>query len=164
MTEPHFMEDFKINIEEFQQNEEFSVDDLMEALENDDHNNLANMTPEKIEDIKLNAIVQLQLNEEESEKIRSKLEGYMYVDEIPDVKYGSYIRWISLPQRILNPDNVRLTNGGLVTGIDICSTGTILTCKNGLGRFFRVKMDEAMIFKRLTNQERVILAAIKYLT
>ena len=156
MNESYF-DDIKININEFQQNEDFSVDDLMFALENEEHTNLIDMTPEKLEDIKLNAIVDLQLNEEESEKIRNKLEGYMYVDEIPDVKYGSYIRWIPLK----NPDNLKLTNGGLVTGIDVCVTGTVLTCKNHLNRFFRVKMDEAMIFKRLTNQERVILAALK---
>jgi len=159
MNESYF-DDIKININEFQQNENFSVDDLMFALENEEHTNLIDMTPEKLEDIKLNAIVDLQLNEEESEKIRNKLEGYMYVDEIPDVKYGSYIRWIPLK----NPDNLKLTNGGLVTGIDVCVTGTVLTCKNHLNRFFRVKMDEAMIFKRLTNQERVILAALKYLS
>ena len=159
MNESYF-DDIKININEFQQNEDFSVDDLMFALENEEHTNLIDMTPEKLEDIKLNAIVDLQLNEEESEKIRNKLEGYMYVDEIPDVKYGSYIRWIPLK----NPDNLKLTNGGLVTGIDVCVTGTVLTCKNHLNRFFRVKMDEAMIFKRLTNQERVILIALKYLS
>jgi|TARA_B100001093_G_scaffold451053_1_gene458217 hypothetical protein len=159
MNESYF-DDIKININEFQQHEEFSVDDLMFALENEEHTNLIDMTPEKLEDIKLNAIVELQLSQEESEKIRGKLEGYMYVDEIPDVKYGSYIRWIPLK----NPDNLKLTNGGLVTGIDVCVTGTVLTCKNHLNRFFRVKMDEAMIFKRLTNQERVILAALKYLS
>lgn len=159
MNESYF-DDIKINISQFQQNEDFSVDDLMFALENDEHTNLIDMTPEKIEDIKLNAIVELQLTEEESEKIRDKLEGYMYVDEIPDVKYGSYIRWIPLK----DPDNLKLTNGGLITGIDICTKGTVLTCKNHLNRFFRVKMDEAMIFKRLTNQERVILAALKYLS
>tara|TARA_Y100000816_G_scaffold291453_1_gene282839 strand:- start:888 stop:1367 length:480 start_codon:yes stop_codon:yes gene_type:complete len=159
MNESYF-DDIKININEFQQNEEFSVDDLMFALENEEHTNLIDMTPEKLEDIKLNAIVELQLSEEESEKIRGKLEGYMYVDEIPDVKYGSYIRWIPLK----NPNNLKLTNGGLVTGIDVCVTGTVLTCKNHLNKFFRVKMDEAMIFKRLTNQERVILAALKYLS
>ena len=159
MNESYF-DDIRININKFQQNEDFSVDDLMFALENEEHTNLIDMTPEKLEDIKLNAIVDLQLNEEESEKIRNKLEGYMYVDEIPDVKYGSYIRWIPLK----NPDNLKLTNGGLVTGIDVCVTGTVLTCKNHLNRFFRVKMDEAMIFKRLTNQERVILAALKYLS
>ena len=82
----------------------------------------------------------------------------MYVDEIPDVKYGSYIRWIPLK----NPDNLKLTNGGLVTGIDVCVTGTVLTCKNHLNRFFRVKMDEAMIFKR--QQPRTCyIRVLKYL-
>ena len=153
-------DDMKINIEDFQQNENFSIDELMFALENEEHSNLENMTPEKIEDIKINAIIELQLSENDSEKMLSKLDGYMYVDEIPDVKYGNYIRWVSLR----NPDNLKLTNGGLVTSIDVCTNGTVLTCKNNMGRFFRVKMDEAMIFKRITDQERVILAALKYLS
>ena len=29
MTEPHFMEDFKINIEEFQQNEEYTEQECL---------------------------------------------------------------------------------------------------------------------------------------
>tara|TARA_Y100000389_G_scaffold200322_1_gene240474 strand:+ start:1336 stop:1806 length:471 start_codon:yes stop_codon:yes gene_type:complete len=153
-------DDIRINIEDFQQNENFSIDELMDALENEEHCNLENMTPEKIEDMKINAIVDLQLSEDKSEKILSKLDGYMYVDEMPDVKYGNYIRWVPLR----NPDNLKLTNGGLVTSIDVCATGTVLTCKNSMGRFFRVKMDEAMIFKRITDQERVILAALKYLS
>jgi hypothetical protein len=153
-------DDIRINIEDFQQNENFSIDELMDALENEEHCNLENMTPEKIEDMKINAIVDLQLSEDKSENMLSKLDGYMYVDEMPDVKYGNYIRWVPLR----NPDNLKLTNGGLVTSIDVCATGTVLTCKNSMGRFFRVKMDEAMIFKRITDQERVILAALKYLS
>ncbi len=159
MFDERFGDNAIIDINNFHENEDFRIDDLMNALENEDHSNLENMTPEKIEDIKINAIINLQLSEEESETLREKLEGYMYVDELPDVKYGSYIRWISLK----NPDNLKLTNGGLITNIDVCSSGTVITCKNGRNRFFRVKMDEAMIFKRLSDQERVILAAIKYL-
>ena len=56
MNESYF-DDIKININEFQQNEDFSVDDLMFALENEEHTNLIDMTPEKLEDIKPNAIV-----------------------------------------------------------------------------------------------------------
>jgi len=160
MSNGPIQDDMTINLAESQANEEFDVSELLLALENDDHSNLANMTPERIEDIKLTAIVDLHLGEEESEKMRGKLDGYMYVDEIPDVKYGSFIRWVSLK----NMDNLKLTNGGIVTGIDVYATGTVLTCKNPMNRFFRVKMDEAMIFKRLTDQERVILAALKYLS
>lgn len=155
-------DNMNIDLAGFQENEDFDVSDLLAALENDDHSNLENMTPERIEDIKVTAIVDLHLNEEESEKILRKLDGYMYVDEIPDVKYGSFIRWVSIKDDNFN--NLKLTNGGLVTGIDVCATGTVLTCKNNMNRFFRVRMDEAMIFKRLTDQERVILAALKYLS
>ena len=106
-------DDVRINIEDFQQNENFSIDELMEALENEEHCNLENMTPEKIEDMKINAIVELQLSEDKSQEMLSKLDGYMYVDEMPDVKYGNYIRWA------FKSDNLKLTNGGLVTSIDV---------------------------------------------
>ena len=151
-----------INLAEFQATEGFSVDELMHALNNEENSSLENMTMQKIEENKLNAIVELGLSPDESEQMRAKLDGYMYVDEIPDMRYGAFVRWVSLK----NPDVFRLTSGGLVTNIDVCMTGTVVTCKSvGVRtRFFRVKMDDAMIFRRLTDQEMVILAAVKYLT
>jgi hypothetical protein len=151
-----------INLAEFQATEGFSVDELMHALDNEENSSLENMTMQKIEENKLNAIVELGLTPDESEQMRAKLDGYMYVDEIPDMRYGAVVRWVSLK----NPDVLRLTKGGIVTNIDVCTTGTVVTCKSfGVGtRFFRVKMDDAMIFRRLTDQEMVILAAVKYLT
>ena len=101
-----------IDLAGFQENEDFDVSELLAALENDDHSNLENMTPERIEDIKVTAIVDLHLNEEESEKILRKLDGYMYVDEIPDVKYGSFIRWVSIKDDNFN--NLKLTNGSSI--------------------------------------------------
>ncbi len=149
-----------LNINDFKNNEEFDVSDLLSALENDEHVNLINLTPDKIKQYRSNAIKQLQLPHNEEVKMISVLLDYMYVDEIPDIKYGSFIRWVPLK----NPDNLKLTRGGIVCDIVICETGTIIRCKNFKNNFFRVKMDEAMIFKKLTDQEKVILAALNYVS
>ena len=37
-----------------------------------------------------------------------------------------------------------------------------LVFKNNLNRFFQINMDEALVFQRLSEQERIILYAISY--
>ena len=40
----------------------------------------------------------------------------------------------------------------------------IITCKNRMNRLFNLKLEESMIFQKLTSQEEVILSAMKFLT
>jgi hypothetical protein len=40
----------------------------------------------------------------------------------------------------------------------------IITCKNRMNRLFNLKLEECMIFQKLTSQEEVILSAMKFLT
>ena len=37
-----------------------------------------------------------------------------------------------------------------------------LVFKNNMNRFFQINMDEALVFQRLSEQERIILYAICY--
>ena len=136
------------------------INHFLHALENESNSSIINLTTNKIKTFKNNILQKLGLDRTTLKTMHKKLKDYRYCSDMSDILMGYYIRWIPLK----NPDNLTITNGGLVTGIDVCVTGTVLTCKNHLNRFFRVKMDEAMIFKRLTNQERVILAALKYLS
>ena len=76
-----------------------------------------------------------------------------------DVQYGYYIRWISLK----NPDNVRLTNGGIIIDIDIINSCVQLRIKNNMNRIFQIKLDECYIFQKITPQEKVILGVLDYL-
>ena len=72
---------------------------------------------------------------------------------------GYYIRWIPLK----NPDNLKLTNGGIIVDIDIINNCFQIKVKNNRNRVFQIKFDECCIFQKLSNQERVILGVLDYL-
>ena len=94
----------------------------------------------------------------EQKKLIKKLEDYRYVDELPELQEGRYIRWINLT----DPDNLKLTNGGVLCEIKI-EDSVILVLKNNMNRFFQLNMDECLIFQRYSDQEKVILYAVDYL-
>ena len=89
----------------------------------------------------------------------SKLADYQYIDELNDLKHGAYIRWISLN----DPENIYLTQGGIICDIKITDKGIALVCKNFANKHFHLKPDELMIFQKLSKQEQVLLAALDYL-
>ena len=75
------------------------------------------------------------------------------------MKYGQYIRWIN----IKNPEKLTLTNGGIFLEIKLLDTGTHMMIKNNMNRIFQIKMDECIVFQKLSDQEKIILLALKYL-
>ena len=133
-------------------------DKLLEALEDDENKCLLNLTTSKIKSIKNNVLQQLSLDREDLIILHDKLQEYRYVDEIPDVKYGCYIRWI----RLKNPDEIKLTNGGVVIDVSVMKDDIYLTCKNNRNRMFKLKMSENIIFQKLTEQEKILLSVLDY--
>ncbi len=133
-------------------------DKLLEALGDDDNKCLLNLTTSKIKSIKNNVLQQLSLDREDLIILHDKLQEYRYVDEIPDVKYGCYIRWI----RLKNPDEIKLTNGGVVIDVSVMKDDIYLTCKNNRNRMFKLKMSENIIFQKLTEQEKILLSVLDY--
>jgi hypothetical protein len=81
------------------------------------------------------------------------------VDEIKDLKYGSHIRWIP----ITDPDNLVLKYCGIICDIKITDNGVIIVCKNFMHRHYQFKMDECLIFQKLSTQELIILNALNHL-
>ena len=108
----------------------------------------------RIHQIKNDILDELNITKSQKKSFLSKLKNYKYVDEVPDIEYGAYIRWIPL-------NNIRLTNGGLVCDI-IIEDGINILCKNNMGRFFQCNMNNCIIFQMLSNEEQVILSALKY--
>jgi hypothetical protein len=86
------------------------------------------------------------------------LKGYRYVDEISDLKTNVFIKWI----RIDSPN--KLTKGAISCSVKITNEGMLVMCKNYFGRFFYVKMEECVIFQKITNEEGVILSAMDFIT
>jgi hypothetical protein len=136
------------------------INEVLSALDNEENENILKKTSEQINKEKLDILNDLSLSEENLNEIISKLDEYMYVDEIPDIKYGNYIRWISLN----NMENIKLTHGGIVCDIDICDNGVIIKCKNFKNRMFSLHLSKSLIFRKLSNQEKVLLSVSDYLS
>lgn len=138
------------------------VNNLLKALDDNSNENLFNFTTKKILEMNLNILKELQLNKNETLDLLKKLKEYKYVDEMSDLKYGTYLRWIP----INNPTNIHLTKGALFCEIKITDDGVFIICKN-IGysnKHFKIKMDECLIFQKLTGQEKVLLNALDYLS
>lgn len=135
------------------------VDKLISALGNDDNECVMEMTFEKISKMKNDILQRLRLSSEELKSMHSKLKAYRFVDELPELKYGTYIRWIPLT----DPKNIKLTTGGIVCEMKVGDDGIVVTCKNRYNRMFSIKMQENLIFQKMTDQERVLISALSYL-
>ena len=135
------------------------VDKLISALGNEDNECVMEMTFEKISKMKNDILQRLRLSGEELKSMHSKLKAYRFVDELPELKYGTYIRWIPLT----DPENIKLTTGGIVCEMKVGDDGIVVTCKNRFNRMFSIKMQENLIFQKMTDQERVLISALSYL-
>ena len=99
--------------------------------------------------------------QQETLKIYDKLKDYKYVDEMSDLKYGTFIRWIPIE----DPENIILTKGALFCEIKIKDEGVFCICKN-IGfpyRHFQISLDKNLIFQKLSDQELVLLSALDHL-
>jgi hypothetical protein len=138
------------------------VNKLLKALDDDSNEQLLNFTSKKITEMNLKVINELQLERKEALQIMKKLKDYRYVDELNDLKYGTYIRWVPLH----NPDNIYITKGALFCEYKIKEDGIYLICKNFgySNKHFQVKLDENLVFQKLTCQEQVLLSALDHLS
>ena len=135
------------------------VNKLMYALDNENNESIMNLTSKKIFETNLNIINELHLDKAITVDYLKKLRGYRYVDEINDLKHGSFIRWIP----ITDPTYLPLHHCGMICDIKITDNGILITCKNFMHRHYTFKMDECLIFQKLTSQERVIIHALDHL-
>ena len=138
------------------------VNKLLKALDDESNETLLNFTSDKIKEMNLNIIKELQLPRKDTLDIMNKLRDYKYVDEMNELKYGAYIRWIPIE----DPTNIHLTKGALFCEMKITDDGVFCVCKNfGYNmRHFRLSMDKNLIFQRLTEQELVLLSALDHLS
>ena len=138
------------------------VSKLLKALDDDSNETLLNFTTDKIKEMNLNIIKELQLPRKDTLDIMNKLRDYKYVDEMNELKYGAYIRWIPIE----DPTNIHLTKGALFCEMKITDDGVFCVCKNYgyTQRYFQLSMDKNLIFQRLTDQELVLLSALDHLS
>ena len=138
------------------------VNKLLKALDDETNETLFNFTSDKIKEMNLNVLKELQLPRKDTLEILKKIQDYKYVDEMNDLKYGAYIRWIPIE----DPTNIYLTKGALFCEMKITDDGVFCICKNyGFNsRHFQISMDKNLIFQRLNDQELVLLSALDHLS
>lgn len=132
---------------------------LLKSLDNENNTSIQHLTSKKIKSIKNDYLQKLQLSREKLKQYHDKLKQYRFVDDLTDIQYGRYIRWINLK----DPTKIYLTQGGIIIDIKICQLGIQLVCKNFRNNKFQIKIDECLIFQKLTEQEQIIISALDYL-
>ena len=137
-----------------------NVDSLMTALDNETNDSIMNLTTAKIQETIFNILKELHLDRQVLIDYFKKLKGYRYVDELSDLKYGGFIRWIPLT----DPAYLPLNQCGIICDIKIADDGVHIVCKNFMHRHYRFKMDECLIFQKLSSQEMIILSALDHLS
>ena len=135
------------------------VDKLEKALDNNSNESIMNFTTEKIMELNWKILKELKLDNSTAINYLGRLKGYKYVDELPDLKHGGFIRWIP----ITDPEYLPLNQCGIVCDIKIGDEGVFITCKNFMHRHYNFKMDDVIIFQKLTSQEQIILSALDHL-
>ena len=81
------------------------------------------------------------------------LKWYKHVDELQDMREGTYIRWVNLERR-------KLTNGGFVVSVQIRDKGIYVLVRNNMGRLFGLWADECLIFQKLTKEDHMVLGLL----
>lgn len=135
------------------------IQNLLHALNNDNNEAVVDLDYATIAKHKNDLLQQLNLPKEELQKLHKQLKLYRCVNNLEDLRFGSYVRWISLK----NPAVIKLTNGGIVCDIKEVNGDIHVKCKNKMNMIFQVKMSEILLFQKLSQQEEVILKALKYL-
>ena len=140
------------------------VNKLIHALDNENNEKILNLTTKKIKEMNMKILKELSLSREKLLDITKKLNGYRYVDEIDELKCGTYLKWILLTDP--DPDNLELNKGAIFCEIKCKDDGVFIVCKNmGFSsRHFQIKMDECLLFQKLTTQELVLLSALDHLS
>jgi hypothetical protein len=134
------------------------INTLINAIDNDDNSGIMNLDFNKINQQKNDMLQRVGFNRETLKKYNKSLKEYRYIDELSDIKLGSYVRWVPLD----NLEKIKLTNGGVICNVKLENDISIV-CKNRYNRLFEFKMIKCMVFQKLTDQEKVLLSAMTYL-
>jgi hypothetical protein len=136
------------------------INNLLKALDNENNNKFMKLNNAKIKAMKFDILKELQLPKEDLIKYMNKLKEYIYIDEMSDLRTGGFIRWIPLK----NPDEIYLTNGAILAEINVTDNGVMLNCKNFAKKHYQIKLNECLVFQKLSDQENVLLCALDALS
>ena len=133
---------------------------LLKSLEDESNEHLLNVTSKQLMETIFNMLKELDLEKDELVHMMKLLKGYRYIDDMSELKYGAYIRWIPIE----NPREIEMKRGAVFCDVKITDNGVYLICKNNYSKkHFQIKLDECLVFQKLTEQERVLVSVMDHL-
>jgi hypothetical protein len=144
-----------------------NVDELLKSIESDKLLSVSKLSYDKINTIKYNVLTRVGLEDDGLESMLLKLSDYRYVEELQDIHHGAFVRYIPLTNNSSKSkqDNneIILKPGGFICDIKILGSGVQLLCRNHFRKMFQLRLDEVLLFQKLTKQEEIILSVFDYL-
>jgi len=113
----------------------------------------------EIKTMKNNILQRMLFDKDELKMYHKLLTNYRYIDEIDELKYGSYIRWFNIKKS----STLKLLNGGFIIDITNRNGEIIILCKNGLNKLFNLKMNNSIIFQKNTKQEELLIKILDHI-
>jgi hypothetical protein len=144
-----------------------NVDELIKSIESDKLLSVSKLSYDKINTIKYNVLTRIGLEDDELESMLLKLSDYRYVEELQDIHHGAFVRYIQLTNKTnkgnKQDNEILLKPGGFICDIKILGSGVQLLCRNHFRKMFQLRVDEVLLFQKLTKQEEIILSVFDYL-
>lgn len=137
-----------------------SIDTTIEQIVQElDSKNLLHLNSSKIKEMKNNILQKLYLTRDELLKYHKVLNKYRFVDELDEIKLGSYIRWFNLR----NIENLKLTNGGILIDVQPGIDDINLVCKNNRNQLFSLSLNKCIVFQKINYQEELLIKIVDYI-
>lgn len=141
---------------------------LKQALDNENNNSIYDETNSSILLKKKMVISQFDLSKEKMSTLLTQLKNYRYVEDLNDLRTGSYLRWVYIgdsenDNELFDDDDedFHLNKGAVFCKTTIKTDGLYIVCKTYQGRFFQFPMSgDYVFFQKLSVQEQTILNTI----
>jgi hypothetical protein len=135
-----------------------NIETLNKALNDKSNAHLIDLNTNKLKEMNLLILRELHLPIETTIDIFNKLSDYKYVDNIKNLKYGSFLRWIPIEEMLLKKSIA------IFCEFIINEKGTFCVCKSFRQQYFQLDVEKNLLFQKLTDQEKVLLSALDYLS
>jgi hypothetical protein len=109
----------------------------------------------EIDKLKTIILDELKLPSEIKRDYKKQLKEYLFVNEIDDLKTGTFLRCINMED-----DDYKLKNPCIFCDVKITDKGMLLLCKTMTRSFLHIHMDKAIIFRKLKSEEKLLLLAL----
>lgn len=134
----------------------FDVNTLLKAIDNDKNENIMKLSSAEIKREKNDILQKLGVKGNTLIDLHRRLKDYRYVDNLDQLNYGAYVRWIN----IKDPNDVYITTGGVVYDMKANNDTVLISCRSMYGKIYKFDFNSCLVFQKLSKQERVILIAM----